>query len=87
MLKDERIDGKPVTEEQILAWAAEAESGFDVVKLKKRGRGRPGRGANASQTITVRLTAEELALVDARAKKANMTRSEIIRTALAQNSA
>jgi predicted transcriptional regulator len=87
MLKNESINGVPVTEEQIAAWAAEAERGIDVVALKKRGRGRPGRGATASQTIAVRLTAEELARVDEQAQRNNTSRSDFIRAALVQHSA
>ncbi|MDN6619032.1 MAG: CopG family transcriptional regulator, partial [Corynebacterium variabile] len=45
MYENETINGQPVTEEQIQAWADEAEDGYDVAALKKRGRGRPGRGA------------------------------------------
>jgi hypothetical protein len=76
------IDGVPVTEEQIAIWAAEAEAGYDVESLKKRGRGRPGRGAAPSTVVTLRLTAEELAVVDARAEREGRTRSEVIRDAL-----
>ena len=61
----ETINGVPVTEEQIAAWAAEAEAGYDVDVLKKRGRGRPGRGAEPSQVVALRLTSEELAELDA----------------------
>ena len=43
MSKREMIKGVPVTEEQISEWVAEAEAGYDVEALKKRGRGRPGR--------------------------------------------
>ena len=78
----ESIKGKPVTEGQIAAWAAEAEAGLDVQALKKRGRGRPGRGALPSQVVAVRLTAEELALVDAKAEHEGKSRSEVIREAL-----
>jgi hypothetical protein len=56
----ETINGVPVTEEQIAAWSAEAEAGYDVAALKKRGRGRPGRGAEPSQVIALRLTADEI---------------------------
>jgi predicted transcriptional regulator len=87
MLKNESINGVPVTEQQISAWAAEAEIGIDVTALKKRGRGRPGRGAAASQTIAVRLTAEELARVDELAQRNNTSRSDFIRAALMQHSA
>ena len=83
MSEHETINGVPVSEEQIEAWAAEAERGYDVQALKKRGRGRPGRGALPSQVVPVRLTVEELATIDARAKKEHKTRSEIMREALA----
>ena len=82
MREDESIDGVPVTEEQIAAWAAEAEAGYDVETLKRRGRGRPGRGAQPSQVVALRLTLDELAAIDARAKLEGKTRSEVIRQAL-----
>ncbi|WP_062527503.1 ribbon-helix-helix protein, CopG family [Demequina rhizosphaerae] len=82
MAENESIDGVPVTEEQIEAWTAEAEHGFDVDALKKRGRGRPGRGAAASQVIALRLTPDEVAALDARAAREHKTRSELIREAL-----
>lgn len=83
----ETINGKPVTEEQIAAWADEAEVGYDVEELKKRGRGRPGRGAEPSQVVALRLTTEELASIDARAAHEGKTRSDIIREALAAHAA
>lgn len=79
----ETINGVPVTEEQIDAWVAEAEVGYDVAILKARGRGRPGRGAEPSQVIALRLTPDELAALDARAEREGKTRSEVIREALA----
>jgi len=87
MTENENINGVHVTEEQIEAWASEAEHGFDIVALKKRSRGRPGRGAAPTQIVAVRLTADELALIDARAEKENKTRSEAIRAALAEYAA
>lgn len=78
----ESVNGVPVTEEQIAAWAAEAEAGYDVAKLKERGRGRPGRGAEPSQVVALRLTPDELAALDARAAHEHKTRSEAIRDAL-----
>lgn len=72
-----------VTEEQIKKWAEEAEAGYDVEELKRRGRGRPGRGAEPMQVVAVRLTAEELEALDAMAAKNAMSRSEAIRAALA----
>ena len=87
MAENERINGVPVTEEQISEWSSEAGRGFDVEALKKRGRGRPGRGVAPTQIVAVRLTADELALIDARAEKENKTRSEAIRAALAEYAA
>ncbi|MFD4421257.1 ribbon-helix-helix protein, CopG family [Agromyces sp. NPDC058484] len=79
----ETINGVPVTEKQISEWAAEAEDGFDLEAMKRRGRGRPGRGAEPSQVVALRLTSEELAALDARAAREHKTRSEFIRDALA----
>lgn len=72
-----------VSEDQIQAWAAEAETGYDVEELKRRGRGRPGRGAEPMQVVAVRLTAEELTALDEAAAQKDMSRSEAIRAALA----
>lgn len=83
MGKRETIDGVPVSEEQIEAWVAEAERGHDVETLKKRGRGRPGRGAQPAQVVAVRLTAEELERIDDLAEREHMSRSEVMRAALA----
>ena len=82
MSERETINGAPATEEQIAAWAAEAEAGYDVQKLKKRGRGRPGRGAEPSQVVALRLTTDEIAMIDERAQREGKSRSEIIREAL-----
>jgi predicted transcriptional regulator len=87
MSADETINGAPVTEAQIAEWAAEAEAGYYVEVLKKRGRGRPGRGAEPSQVVALRLTAEELAALDAAADRAHKSRSELIREALAMYAA
>ena len=87
MTAGETIDGSAVSEEQIAAWAAEAAAGYDVEKLRKRGRGRPGRGAQPSQVVALRLTTQELANIDARAAREGKTRSEIIRDALAASAA
>jgi uncharacterized protein (DUF4415 family) len=87
MTNGETINGQPVTEEQIAAWAAEAEAGYNVAALKKRGRGRPGRGAEPSQVVALRLTLDEIAALDARAAREGKTRSEVIREALAHPAA
>lgn len=72
-----------VTEDMIAAWVAEAEAGYDVEQLKKRGRGRPGRGAEPMQVVAVRLTPDEVAALDALAQRDQVSRSEAIRRALA----
>ncbi len=79
----EKIDGVPVTEAQIAEWVAEAEVGYDVEALKRRERGRPGRGAEPAQVVALRLTAEQLAKLDARAAREHKLRSELIREAIA----
>lgn len=76
-------DMRVVSDEQIQKWADEAEAGYDVDTLKRRGRGRPGRGAEPMQIVAVRLTAGELDALDAAAAKHEMSRSEAIRAALA----
>ena len=76
-------DLRVVSEEQIQKWADEAEQGYDVEELKRRGRGRPGRGAQPMQVVAVRLTSEELDALDAVAAQKDMSRSEAIRAALA----
>ncbi len=59
-----------VTEAQIQQWTGEAEAGYDVEELKRRGRGRPGCGAEPMQVVAVRLTVDELAALDAVAGRA-----------------
>ena len=87
MSDEETINGTPVTEAQIEASAAEAETGYDVDALRARGRGRPGRGAEPSQVVAVRLTGQELAALDERAAREHKTRSEVVREALASSAA
>ena len=79
---EETIKGVPVTEAQIEQWAAEAEAGYDVAAVKRRGRGRPGRGDTPNQVVAVRFTPEELATLDARAEVRHVTRSTLIREAV-----
>ena len=76
-------DIRMLSEEQIQQWTNEAEAGYDVAELKRRGRGRPGRGAEPMQVIAVRLTAEEITALDALAERDHVSRSEAIRRALA----
>lgn len=84
---DETIEGVPVTEAQIDAWAAEAEAGYDIEELKRRGRGRPGRASEPTQVVALRLTADELASIDERAAREGKSRSEVIRAAISASPA
>lgn len=81
---DFRMREEEISEAQIQAWADEAEAGYDVEALKRRGRGRPGRGAEPMQVVAVRLSAEEVAALDAVVERDQVSRSEAIRRALAQ---
>ena len=76
----ETIDGVPVTDEMIQEWADEAERGYDVDVLKKRGRRPIGDGA--ARVVPVRLDDSLVAAVDQRAEKDGTSRSEIIRSAV-----
>ena len=76
----ETIDGVPVTDEMIQEWADEAEHGYDVEVLKKRGRRPIGDGA--ARVVPVRMDDSLVAAVDQRAEKDGTSRSEIIRSAV-----
>ena len=76
----ESINGVPVTDEMIQEWADEAERGYDVEVLKKRGRRPIGDGA--ARVVPVRMDESLVAAVDQRAKKDGTSRSEIIRSAV-----
>ena len=76
----ESIDGVPVTDDMIQEWADEAERGYDVEVLKKRGRRPIGDGA--ARVVPVRMDDSLVAAVDQRAEKDGTSRSEIIRSAV-----
>lgn len=76
----ETISGVPVTEEQIQAWADEAERGYDVEHLRRRGRKPMGDGP--AKVVPVRLDDTTIAAVDERARRDHVTRSEAIRAAI-----
>jgi len=77
---EETIKGMPVTQEQIQAWADEAERGYDVEQLRRRGRKPVGDGP--ARVVPVRLDDTTLAAVDERAAREHITRSEAIRAAI-----
>ena len=76
----ESINGVPVTDEMIQEWADEAERGYDVDVLKKRGRRPIGDGA--ARVVPVCMDDSLVAAVDQRAEKDGTSRSEIIRSAV-----
>ena len=77
---EETIEGFPVTEKLIQQWADEAEKGYDVAQLRKRGRKPVGDGP--ARVVPVRLDDTLLSAVDERAEQDHITRSELIRAAL-----
>lgn len=76
------IEGVDVTEEVIARLVQNAEEGFPGATF--RAPGRPSRTSEPSRAVTVRLSESELAAVMARAARANRTRSDAIRAALAE---
>jgi predicted transcriptional regulator len=83
MNHEETLAGRPVTSEEIDRWVEEAERGYDPETLKRK-KGRPGRGADPSHVVTLRLTDEELRHIDEQASRAGLTRSDLIRRALGE---
>lgn len=74
--------GVELTDEVVAKLAEEAERGYDIGTLKRRGRGRPPLGASAATTFQVRLDpALRKALEDA-ADADQTTPSEVVRSAL-----
>ena len=76
----EKINGKPVTEQDIKDWASEAELGYDVDRLRRRGRKPLGDGP--AQVVPVRIDDALLAAVVERAERDHVSRSEAIRAAI-----
>lgn len=76
----ETINGKPISEEQIDAWTTEAEEGYDVDMLRKRGR-KP-RNEEAAQVVSIRLSPSEVSHLDEYAASHEWSRSQAIREAL-----
>lgn len=76
----EEINGVPVRQEAIEEWAEEAERGYDVERLRKRGRKPVGNGPG--QVVPVRIDEELLAALVERAESDHVSRSELIRAAI-----
>lgn len=73
--------GQPVTDELIDSTVREAEAGYDVDDLKRRGGRRP-IGSSAARVVPVRLDPELEAALKARAEADHSNTSEVIREAL-----
>jgi predicted transcriptional regulator len=79
-MAEKRISGRPVTDAQIQAWADEAEAGYPVDQLRRRGRKALGDGP--SDVVPVRMDADLLQALAERAEREHVTRSEAIRAAV-----
>jgi hypothetical protein len=73
--------GVPVTDELVQELADEAEAGYDVETLRRRGGRRP-LGSAAAAVVPVRLDPELRAALAARAESDHTNASEVIRQAL-----
>ena len=76
----ETVNGVPVSEEKIQEWADEAERGYDVGKLRKRGRKPMGDGP--ARVVPVQVDDTLLSALDQRAEHEHLSRSEVIRAAI-----
>lgn len=74
------IGGEPVTSAMIEAWASEAERGYPVDGLRKRGRRPLGNGPSA--VVPVRIDEALLEALTTRAERDHISRSEAIRAAV-----
>ncbi len=88
-MSDDRIyghtrSGRPITDKEVEALAAEAEAGYDVDRLIERRakRGRPALGSSPASVESVRLDPELRQELLQRARAEGTTTSEIIREAL-----
>lgn len=72
--------GKPITDELIEEYVAEAEAGYDLNKLRPRGR--PRMGSAPARSFPVRLDPALQERLDRAAADSGTTRSEVIRCAL-----
>ena len=79
-MADETINGANIADNQIKAWANEAEAGYPVEQLRKRGRKPLGDGA--SEVVPVRMDQTLLDALAARAEREHVSRSEAIRAAV-----
>jgi predicted transcriptional regulator len=82
--KVETINGTPVNEEMIQAWAAEAEAGYAPEQLQAPRRGRPTMGAAPAAQLSVRLEKDLMDLVSRNAAERHVSKSDVVREAVRQ---
>ena len=79
------LHGRRVSDEQIQAWADEAEAGYDLRQLPRPTPGRPPVGRGPGVVVTVRLDEELLAALLKRAADEGIAnRSDAVRAAVKQ---
>lgn len=76
----ETVNGVPVSDEMIQEWADEAERGYDVSQVRKRGRKPMGNGP--ARVVPVRVDDALLSALDQCAEHDHVSRSELIRAAI-----
>jgi predicted transcriptional regulator len=76
----ETVNGVPVSDEMIQEWADEAERGYDVSQVRKRGRKPMGNGP--ARVVPVRVDDALLSALDQRAEHDHVSRSGLIRAAI-----
>lgn len=79
-MDSEAVDHAPVPEAMIGAWAAEAERGYEVEGLRRRGRRTLGDAPGA--VVPVRMDPALLEALNTRAERDDLSRSEVIRAAV-----
>ena len=81
-MSERHLRGVPVSDEQIQAWADEAERGYDLTDLPSPRPGRPPVGKGPGVAVTVRLDAQTLAALMERAALEGIdSRSDAVRAA------
>ncbi|MFD8880896.1 ribbon-helix-helix protein, CopG family [Corynebacterium xerosis] len=82
-MSERLLHGTPVSDDQIHAWADEAEAGYDPATLPTPKRGRPTVGDGPGTVVPVRLDEATISALTARAHTEGITtRSEAIRAAI-----
>jgi Ribbon-helix-helix protein, copG family len=72
--------GKLITDAHVKAWTAQAERGYDLDALPRRGR--PTLGAGPARTVQVRIEPELHDALATRAKNTGVSASAVVRDAL-----